>query len=373
MRAGATAALLLARVGNLPFELCFAAAQLLYACTLLLIYALGMRVALPDSSAAENDTLMLTPVGAWTAIRTLGSASKHATLLREFSAQAVWKLILAEGDKAVLLLAGASGDDTGTYGLASNLGALAVRLVLQPLEEAAYASFAAARRGVHTRQQLAALLRGLVLMGAWCAAIGPSFAFVAVRVVYGPVWASTPWTVPTVAAYALLLPILALNGVLEAWTSSTMTTSQVRASNAVLLASAVTQATVSVLGLRYLHIGPVALVAGNAAGMALRIAAATRYISLAASGKHRPTILRDALPHASTLAVIAACSAACAAGDSALRATHSGHQFYTQSGLGRHLFLGAGCAAVAAASAAMLERETVAGVAAALRGGQRLK
>ena len=355
-RAGVTAACVLARVGHLPLELCFAAAQLVYAATLLCVYALG--------AWAARSRGMVTPWAAWSG-RDGGIRLPTLALLREFSAQAVWKLALAEGDKAVLLLGGASEEDTGTYGLASNLGALAVRLVLQPLEEAAFTSFASSSAAKHTvsRARLAALLRALLLLGCWCAACGPWFAFTAVYGLYGASWASTRWAAPTVGAYAALLPVLAINGVLEAFTAAVMSTGQVRSTNGVLLASAATQAAVSLLGLRHFHAGPVALVAGNAAGMAVRITSALAFIQAQTKAQTRPGLLA-ALPRATTLAIIAACAAACAAGDGALRGAP-----VTARALGTHLLIGAACAACAAASAAVLERDTVAGVIHALRGG----
>ena len=356
-RAGVTAACVLARVGQLPLELCFAVAQLVYAATLLAVYALG--------AWSASTVSMVMPWAAWTSGSEGGIRPPTLALLREFSAQAVWKLALAEGDKAVLLLGGASEEDTGTYGLASNLGALAVRLVLQPLEEAAFTSFASATKHATSRARLAALLRALLLLGCWCAACGPWFAYTAVWCLYGSSWAATRWAAPTVGAYAALLPVLAINGVLEAFTAAVMSTGQVRSNNAVLLASAAMQAGVSLLGLRCFHAGPVALVAGNAAGMAVRIVSALRFIQTQAKPRTRPGLLA-ALPRAPTLAVIAACAAACAAGDRALRG--EGHAV-TARALGTHLLIGAACAACALASAAMLERDTVAGVKHALRGG----
>jgi hypothetical protein len=264
----------------------------------------------------------------------------------------------------VLLLAGASEEDIGTFGLASNLGALGVRLVLQPLEEAAFTSFAASSKHTTSRAHLAALLRALLLCGCWCAACGPWFAYTAVWGLYGSSWAATRWAAPAVGAYAALLPVLAINGVLEAFTAAVMSTGQVRSNHAVLLASAAMQATVSLLGLRYLHAGPVALVAGNAAGMAVRIASALLFMQAQAKPRTRPGLL-SSLPRAPTLAIIAACAAACAAGDRALRGDG---QAVTARALGTHLLIGVACAACALASAAMLERDTVAGVMHALRG-----
>lgn len=154
-RAAVTAWLLLApprRWHALPVELCFAAAQAAGAATLLAVYAAG--------AAAQ-------PHSVWPGLP--AAPDRQALLLlRDFSAQAVWKLALAEGDKAALLAQGAPVA-TGVYGLATNLGGLAARLVLQPLEEAAYCAFAAASNAAGKRRAqdaLRVLLRALLLVRA---------------------------------------------------------------------------------------------------------------------------------------------------------------------------------------------------------------
>jgi oligosaccharide translocation protein RFT1 len=149
-RAGVVAWLLLApsRQGRpLAVEQSFAAAHCAGAAALLLAYAAGAalqpRAVWPGAPSAPTRASLL--------------------LLRDFSAQALWKLALAEGDKAVLL-AWRAPDATGVYGLASNLGGLAARILLQPLEEAAYAMFAASAAGGRSKDALAALLRVLLLV-----------------------------------------------------------------------------------------------------------------------------------------------------------------------------------------------------------------
>lgn len=159
-KAGVTAWLLLApppRWRALPVELCFAAAQGAGAVALLAAYVAGAaaqpRAVWPGAPRAPDRQILL--------------------LLRDFSAQAVWKLALAEGDKAALLTQGAPVA-TGVYGLATNLGGLAARLVLQPLEEAAFCAFAAGstsagRRRAHDALHI--LLRVLLLVRAHRASI----------------------------------------------------------------------------------------------------------------------------------------------------------------------------------------------------------
>jgi oligosaccharide translocation protein RFT1 len=50
------------------------------------------------------------------------------------------KLLLAEGSK-LALVAVESSYNQGVYGLVSNLGSLVVRIVFQPFEEVAFATF----------------------------------------------------------------------------------------------------------------------------------------------------------------------------------------------------------------------------------------
>ncbi len=280
----------------LAVEQSFAAAHCAGAAALLVAYAAGAalqpRAVWPGAPRAPTRASLL--------------------LLRDFSAQALWKLALAEGDKA-LLLAWRAPDATGVYGLASNLGGLAARILLQPLEEAAYTMFAAARAvGGSSKDALAALLRVLLLVRAvstfvcpdarlphprtralsgtarqvscFSAAVGPSFAFLVLRGMYGTRWAATPGAATTLGAYAVLLPLLAVNGVSEAYTAAVMTPAQLRAANGTLLAAAGTQVAVAVA---CKPLGATALVAGTAAGMALRIAASLHFV--VADGARRTT------------------------------------------------------------------------------------
>ena len=353
VRACVTAALLLPSsfARPLPLELCFAAAQMAYAAALLCCFAAGACVG-GLRGAWPGPPRYLQPV-----------APAQRALLRDFSLQAAWKLALAEGDKALLLLA-RQPQATGAFGLASALGALLVRLLLQPLEEAAYASFAAARAGrQHTaRAALDAMLRLLALAGLFCAAVGPSFAHAALRCLYGAAWATAPGAASTLGAFAALIPLLALNGVLEAYTAAAMTASQVRRGNTTLLAAACAQA---VVGISLRGMGPAALVAGNGAGMALRILAAAHFIAKGESTAALPgmQMLVATAPRARTAAVVAAAAAAAAVSDAALRRAPA---FWPA--LGAHVAVGMAAAAATAATAATWEREALRGVAAAFKG-----
>lgn len=111
--------------------------------------------------------------------------------------------------------------------------------------------------------------------GLFCACVGPSFAYLVLRVLYGAHWAAAPDAATTLGSFALLLPLLAVNGVSEAYSAAVMTPVQLRASNSVLLVSTLLQSVTGILASQQL--GPAALLAGMALGLLLRIAAALRF------------------------------------------------------------------------------------------------
>jgi len=161
--------------GAWPVEAAFARAQLAGAVTLVTVYLL--------SALFSRSALWPPPP--------LAPDAAQRALLRSFGLQAAWKLGLAEGDRAVALAARAlSPAGAGALGLASNLGALVARLLLAPLEEAAFCAFARAARTRSCTVPLTPLLQPLALAGLAAAAVGPSYARLALRLLYGAGWAA---------------------------------------------------------------------------------------------------------------------------------------------------------------------------------------
>ena len=217
----------------------------------------------------------------------------------------------------------------------------------------------------------------------FCACVGPSYAFLVLRVVYGAHWASAPDATSTLGAFALLLPLLAVNGVSEAYSAAAMTPVQLRASNSVLLASTAVQTATGIIASQ--HLGPAALLAGMAAGLLLRIAAALRFAVTAdakATGSAadfmrslmpkprcaQPYVLCSrrttdgAVSNRRTCVVLAACGLAAAASNTVLQAT----PFSQRSAL-VHLAVGFGVALAAGLVALQWERDTLSAVQAAMR------
>lgn len=119
--------------------LAFAFGQLTYGLCILIFYAVVQ--------------LEFTKVGVDVLLRRVNLKRGTLALVGTFSTQAIWKLLLAEGEKGVLLWVG-SADSQGVYALVSSLGSLFVRIVLQPFEEAAFVTFARKQTGAHASVQV---------------------------------------------------------------------------------------------------------------------------------------------------------------------------------------------------------------------------
>ena len=237
-------------------------------------------------------------------------------LCRGFSVQAAEKLALGEGSRAVLA-ASAPAAAQGAYGLAANVGSLAVRTLFAPVEEAAFLAFARPGPPGPAGRLLATLARFTALVGGLGAAFGPPFAWAAVRAVYGRGWACGTAAPAALGAYAAYTALLALNGVLEAFAHARGGPSELAAGNAALLGLAALGAGAGVAGAR--SAGAVGLVAADALTMALRIAWALGVVRRVLGPRHAPRFRPGSLlPAAQSLAALAVAGAVCCASDALL-------------------------------------------------------
>ena len=165
--------LLLRPPGEISPESVFAASQLTYSTFFCAFYYAWWR--------AKGGVTSIRP--RWAAPPGRPTRAGHARdrerrallrLVREFSFQAAWKHILAEGEKFVLAIF-QGGHDQGVFSLVANLGSLVVRTVFQPFEEAAFTAFSVKADGEKERGNFS-LARSLpsaqVLACATLAALG---------------------------------------------------------------------------------------------------------------------------------------------------------------------------------------------------------
>ncbi|KAL8852763.1 MAG: hypothetical protein Q9221_002393 [Calogaya cf. arnoldii] len=272
-----------AALGALPF----AVGQMGYAIVLNLVYLSRLDI----FNAAKAYSLLVKPI----------VPSSSALLLDRFSlprlnlaftiyAQSIFKHLLTSGD-SFLIAAFTSLESQGAYTLAANYGGLVARMVFQPIEEtsrslfgrlvhqpASFTDNTRAQSATATRQQvdqaatyLRFVLRFYVLICTLAVAIGPSFSPLLLRIIAGSRWSDSE--APSVlAAYCYYIPLLAVNGILEAFVSAAATPEELRVQSAWMIAFSAAFVGTGFLLLDVWDQGAQGLVVANAVNMLCRIA-----------------------------------------------------------------------------------------------------
>lgn len=202
------------------------------------------------------------------------------------------KYVLTEGDK-YLISALATLKDTGMYALSANYGGLIARMLFRPIEDSSRNLFAklcsdageSRRVGGVTKkgeskqsdanvEEAATVLRdilriyGLVSLIAF--AIGPYAAPLLLQIVAGSRWSDTG-AGEVLGTYCYYIPLLAINGVSEAFVSATASTSELRRQSIWMGAFFVAFAGSAYLFLGVLEMGARGLVLANCVNMTSRI------------------------------------------------------------------------------------------------------
>ncbi|KAI5860802.1 Rft-1-domain-containing protein [Durotheca rogersii] len=208
-------------------------------------------------------------------------------LASSLTAQSFVKHLLTQGDTFLVSVL-SDARSQGIYALANNYGGLLARLVFQPIEESSRNYFskllssAAAspdRRAVaRARADLQALLRFYLLLGAAVVAVGPYAAPLLVQVVAGARW-SASGAGAVLARYCLYVPLLAVNGVAEAFVASVATDAQVHRQSLWMGAFSLAFGLAGFVSLRVLGLGAAGLVYANAINMLCRILWSAAFIA----------------------------------------------------------------------------------------------
>lgn len=198
--------------------LSFAIGQLGYSITLLILYfwstsgIASWRPKVLDSSGS--------PV--W-----MDASALYLSVLNTL--QSLLKHILTEGDKLMISYF-CSNEEQGKYGLTANYGGLIARIVFQPVEEATRSFFSNLlpqqgtskptttskrhEKYIQARLVLSTILRGYILISLLIAAVAPSVIDNILPLLLSKTWSSIT---PVLALYMYYIPLLAINGVLEAF------------------------------------------------------------------------------------------------------------------------------------------------------------
>jgi oligosaccharide translocation protein RFT1 len=214
-------------------------------------------------------------------------------LASSMMAQSVVKHILTQGDTFLVSIL-STPTAQGVYALANNYGGLVARLVFQPIEESSRSYFsrllapseptstgpsgkepqpAAPPPEPATNQALVALqslLKSYLLLSLVITTLGPTAAAPLLSLVAGPRWAGSG-AAECLAAYMWYIPLLALNGVAEAFVASVATEAEVHRQSAWMGVFSIVFGAAGFVFLRVLGWGAVGLVVANGINMACRI------------------------------------------------------------------------------------------------------
>ncbi|WYZ42133.1 hypothetical protein EsH8_V_001028 [Colletotrichum jinshuiense] len=301
--------------GVLPF----AVGQLAYGASLLAVYLWSA------SRLARADGFSLLPraLGSGAAARSDYIASYFyrptVSLASSMTAQSVVKHVLTQGD-TFLVSALSTPKSQGVYALANNYGGLLARLLFQPIEESSRSYFGrilSSRKGdaqasgsdsdgkpsreaaATAAQHLHTLLRFYVLLSSVIVSIGPVAAPPLLSLVAGRRWAGEG-AGEVLAVYCYYVPLLAINGVAEAFVASVATEAQVHRQSAWMGAFSVAFGAAAFLFMRVLGLGARGLVYANCINMLCRIVWSSAFVTSYFAGARTPFELLELRPSAVT-------------------------------------------------------------------------
>ena len=218
------------------------------------------------------------------------------------------KWLLTHGDE-ILVGALASLGDIGMYALAANYGGLVARMLFQPIEISSRNLFASlcattaqqaenananatekdAKKESDTvaatekanlqyaAQLLSMILRAYAIMSLVCFSLGPTAAPLLLRFVAGSKWTESG-AGEVLGAYCYYIPLLAINGVSEAFVAATASPKDLRNQTLWMAGFSVLFATSAWTFLNVLQMGAKGLVWANCVNMALRVVFNLRYV-----------------------------------------------------------------------------------------------
>ncbi|MCJ1339598.1 Oligosaccharide translocation protein rft1 [Bachmanniomyces sp. S44760] len=220
-------------------------------------------------------------------------------------AQSGLKHLLTQGD-SVLIALFTSLTAQGVYALASNYGGLIARILFQPIEESSRGVFgrllssATSSQSVPSsilevpskdepskpspsefltsaRDYLRTILHLYSLLSVYVVCVGPTLAPLLLRYIAGPRWTSTS-AGSVLAAYCYYIPLLAINGILEAFVSAAAKPAQLRTQSMMMIGFSAGFVGAGYIVLGVYDLGAKGLVLANAINMAMRICWSSTFV-----------------------------------------------------------------------------------------------
>ncbi|TGO82263.1 hypothetical protein BPOR_0877g00050 [Botrytis porri] len=291
-------------LGVLPF----AVGQGAYAIAILLVYLLGVW----NIASRGGFSLIIKPIYSKKKEYIYSYLSKPLLSLGgSLMVQSMVKHVLTQGD-TFLIASMATQTAQGIYALASNYGGLIARLVLQPIEEMSRNYFGkllslvdgkpAKGAAEKASTDLHRLLRIYLILSVAIVAVGPTIAPLLLNFIAGPRWQSSG-ACNVLAVYCYYIPLLALNGVCEAFVAVVATEAEVYRQSLWMSAFSAGFAGAAYLFLGILDLGAEGLVLANMANMLFRIIWCGRFILTYCRRYGAKFTVKDLLPRPSTISL----------------------------------------------------------------------
>jgi len=217
------------------------------------------------------------------------------------TAQSVVKHFLTEGDKFLISRLSPLADQGG-YAVASNYGSLVARIVFQPIEESSRIFFSkslsipssSGEKEKDALKTAVELLSTILLLFTYflllLVTFGPPYLSLATALVLPPRYLQT--SAPNILrAYPFYLPVMACNGVLEAFFASVCTPADLQAQSRMMAAASVSLVLTAIGGSGVLGMGDTALVWANTVSMAVRALYAWRFVRGYCAARGQPNLI----------------------------------------------------------------------------------
>lgn len=277
------------RRGLAPSILPFAVGQAAYALVLFILYLVPvLRLSRHEQFDLTPRKLESKPAGPGAVDANYANFFQREvlTLAATMYMQSVFKLLLTQGDALILSFLSSLADQ-GAFALASNYGGLLARLVFQPVEESSRNTFgrllapapatdgtkSGATSQTNLREALHYLANTLhfyLLMALPLVSVAPYVLPLVVRRIIGADWYTTS-TASLLATYCYYIPLMAVNGILDAFVTSVATPTQLRAQSVWMLVFTAIYGVGAWAMLKKFELGAAGLVGANMVNMALRI------------------------------------------------------------------------------------------------------
>ena len=311
------------RRGIAPSIMPFAVGQAAYAITLLAFYLL------PTLQLSRKGNFSLGPrrVSSAPTDSTYYSGLFHSAILSLATTmymQSIFKLLLTQGDVLILSFLSSLADQ-GAFALASNYGGLLARLLFQPIEESSRNTFGRLLSSLSTSTQsqrnsqtdisqalkyLANTLHFYLLISLPLTTLAPFILPLVVKHIIGARWYSAS-TASLLSTYCFYIPLMAVNGILDAFVTSVATPVQLRTQSLWMLVFTVLYGVAAWGMLTRFGMGAAGLVGANMVNMGLRIVWSIDFVRKWIAGnvkrEHKKDLVREtvsiAIPARASIAV----------------------------------------------------------------------